>query len=72
MPPRPLGDAPRPVSSPVAIAIVRAPPISRSSSGWLIPTPRSLLVSMLVARVVSSPRETWKLPPLCRVSRKFQ
>ena len=59
LPPR---SEPRPTRSPVAMARQRDPPASRSSSGSERSTPRIRRSSTLVARVVSSPRDTWSEP----------
>ena len=51
------------------MALSRAPPNHRSSRGSKRSTPRSRRSSMLVARVVSSPRVTCNVPRRCRVRR---
>ncbi len=54
------------------MAFTRAAPTSRSSSGSLYSTPRSRRSSIVVERVVMSPRVTCSVPYGLRVSLKFQ
>src|SRR3954447_26869072 len=68
-PPR---SAPRPTRSPVAMAIRRAPATVRRRSGSLTSIPCSRRSSIVVARVVMSPRVTWRVPPGWRGRRKSQ